>query len=168
MADATPNSEVKPKKDTGKLFTMAFAGANLVGLGVGAFLVFSSTVGHSPKVERNDEILRQIATFEEGLRKEPVVMAMPEINTNLAGMPRRLVRVEMSLEMLDEEGFEEVVRLGPGARDAIVRLLNAKAFDELESVQGKLHFKNQIITAVNAYLSKGVVKNVYFSDFVVQ
>jgi len=35
--------------------------------------------------------------------------------------------------MLDDKGFEEVVTLGPQARDAIVRILHSKKFEDVET-----------------------------------
>ena len=93
---------------------------------------------------------------------------MDPFNTNLEGVPRRLVRMEVNLEMLDQEGFEEVITKSPQARDSIMRLLNGKTFNDVETVQGKLHLKNQIMGDLNAFLEKGIVKNVYFTEFVVQ
>jgi flagellar FliL protein len=93
---------------------------------------------------------------------------MAPFNTNLDGVPRRLVRVELSLEMMDEEGYEEVIGIVPQARDSIMRILNSKSFSDIESVQGKLHLKNQVVADLNASLHKGVVKNVYFNELVVQ
>ncbi|MGZ3722840.1 MAG: flagellar basal body-associated FliL family protein [Bdellovibrionales bacterium] len=49
-----------------------------------------------------------------------------------------------------------------------MRILNGKAFNDVETVQGKLHLKNQIISDLNQSLKKGVVKNVYFNELVVQ
>lgn len=167
MAEENTGSE-KPKRDLGKLLGFAFAGLNVLALGIGTYLVYANTLGYTPPSQKDAEIQREIAAFEERLKQGPVVYTLETFNTNLSGVPRRLVRVEMNLEMLDEEGFEEVIKLGAGARDAIVRILNSKSFDEVESVQGKLQLKNQIITQINGYLDKGVVKNVYFSDFVVQ
>lgn len=158
----------KPKRDLGKLMGFAFAGLNLAGLGVGAFMVFSTTIGYTPPSQKDAELTREIAAFEEKLKQGPVMYTLDTFNTNLSGVPRRLIRVEMNLEMLNEEGFEEVFKLGAGSRDAIVRILNAKQFDDVESVQGKLQLKNEIITQINGYLDKGVVKNVYFSNFVVE
>jgi flagellar FliL protein len=109
----------------------------------------------------------EVEKFQESLRGDPVVYTMPTFNTNLDGVPRRLVRMEVNLEMLDEEGFEEVINKSPQAQDSINRILNGKTFTEIESVQGKLHLKNQIIAALNGFLDKGVVKNVFFSEFVV-
>ena len=74
----------------------------------------------------------------------------------------------MSIEMLSEEGFEELITQGGKARDEIVNILNNKRFEDLESIQGKLFLKDQIARRVNSYLERGVVKDIYFSDFVVQ
>lgn len=165
MADS---EEVKPARDIRMILTYAFMGVNLIVLGVGAFLVYSSTLGVKPPKITNDEAERKIAAFEETLRGDPVLYSMAPFNTNLDGVPRRLIRVDLSLEMMDEEGYEEVIGITPQARDAIMRILNSKTYNDVESVQGKLQLKSQIIAELNTSLKKGVVKNVYFNDLVVQ
>lgn len=152
----------------GKLLGLVFALINLAVLGGGAFLVFKSTIGYHAKSTTEVEAQRELASFEEKLAEGPVMYSLEPFNTNLGGVPRRLIRMEVNLEMLDAQGFEEVVGLGAKARDRIMKILNSKSFGEIETVQGKLHLKNQIITQVNSFLDKGVVQNVYFSDFVVQ
>lgn len=166
MADA--NQSAKPKRDTKKLMTFAFMGVNLLVLSAGAYLVYASTLGHETKSTSNAVAERELASFEQSLRGEPVLYTMAPFNTNLEGVPRRLVRLELSLEMMDEEGYEEVIGIVPQARDSINRILNGKTFNDVESVQGKLHLKNQIVAELNSSLKKGVVKNVYFSELVVQ
>lgn len=166
MAEA--EGQAGPARDMGKILTMIFIVVNFIGIGTGAYLVFSSTLGYQPKVTHNAELDKELQEFRKSIQKKPVIYSMETFNTNLDGIPRRLVRMEMSLEMLDEEGFEEVFSLGAEARDAIVRILNSTGYAELETVQGKLHLKNRIIAELNGFLDKGVVRNVYFSDFVVQ
>lgn len=156
------------KRDLGKLLGFAFIGINLMGLGLGSFLVYSATLGYQTPSLKEDQAQKELMEFEESLRGEPVLYTLKEFNTNLNGIPRRLIRMEVSLEMLDEEGFEEVVSLGPQARDAIVRVINSKTYGDLETVQGKLQLKTQIASELNGFLKAGVVKDVYFSDFVVQ
>lgn len=158
----------KPKKDLGKIMTLAFMALNLTILAGGAFLVFSSTLGHKSAVSTEEDLNKELVEFRKSLHQKPVLYTMNTFNTNLDGIPRRLIRMEVSLEMLDEEGFEEVISLGAEARDAIVRILNTTVYTEVETVQGKLHLKNRIISQLNGFLDKGVVRNVYFSDFVVQ
>ncbi|MCB0386588.1 MAG: flagellar basal body-associated FliL family protein [Bdellovibrionales bacterium] len=158
----------KPKKDMGKILTIAFMALNLGVLGGGAFLVYSSTLGYKAAVSTEEDLNKELVEFRKSLQQNPVMYTMETFNTNLDGVPRRLIRMELSLEMLDEEGFEEVISLGAEARDAIVRILNTTVYTEVETVQGKLHLKNRIISQLNGFLDKGVVRNVYFSDFVVQ
>jgi flagellar FliL protein len=169
MSDAPPaaSSSSSPRNLT-KVLGFAFAGVNLACLGLGAYLVYVSTLGVKAKVTTETEAKQEVEKFEDSLRGGPVLYAMEPISTNLDGVPRRLIRAEVNLEMLDEEGFEEVITQAPKARDAIMRIFNNKSFNDIESVQGKLHLKSQIMADLNALLEKGSVKNVYFSDFVVQ
>ncbi len=160
--------EVKKKKDLGKILGLAFVVFNFVVVGGGAFLVFISTVGYVKPSKSNDELNKELIEFQRSLQNNPIIYTLDQFNTNLEGIPRRFIRIQVSLEMLDEEGYEEVIGLGAEARDSIVRILNTKKYNEVESVQGKLHLKNQITAQINSFLQRGVVKNVYFSDFVVQ
>jgi flagellar FliL protein len=166
MADeSTPQAA---PRDTKKLLGFLFAALNLGVLGFGLFLVHSSTLGVKTSETGEAEAKVEVEKFEASLRGDPVVYTMDTFNTNLDGLPRRLVRLEVNLEMLDEEGFEEVIGIAPKARDSITRIINAKSFNDIESVQGKLHLKNQIMGELNAFLEKGSIKNVYFSEFIVQ
>lgn len=166
MPNAQPTAP--PKRDLKKLLSLVFAFFNLAGLGAGIYLVYMATLGVQDRKLSNDQAERELASFEESLRGNPVLYTMPPFNTNLEGLPRRLVRLELSLEMMDEEGYEEVIGIQPQARDSVMRILNGKTFAEVETVQGKLQLKNQIIADLNTSLKKGVVKNVYFNELVVQ
>lgn len=166
--EATEKTEGGGGSNLGGLLLMVFMLLNLGTLGGGAFFVYSNTIGYKKAITTEEMAKRELASFEERLAEGPVMFTMDPFNTNLDGVPRRLIRVQMSLEMLDARGFEEVVGLGAQARDRVVQILNQKQFDDVETVQGKLHLKNQIIAQLNSFLDKGVVQNVYFSDFVIQ
>lgn len=164
-------SEEQPKKklDLKKIFGFIMVAGNFAILGGGAYLTYQNTMGYSPAVLREPAALAQLkAEREKENDKAAINYTLPPFTVNLSGNPRRLVRVEMTLEMLDEEGFEEVVQLNPAARDAIVRILNGKEFKDVETIQGKLFLKDQIAVTLNQHLKTGVVKDIFFSDFVVQ
>jgi flagellar FliL protein len=160
--------EEKPPKDWGKLLTLLFMVVNLATLGGGAFLVYSSTLGFHPPVITEKDAEVELKKKQEGQEANPVVYTMDPFVVNLEGQPRRIIRTVLSLEMLDEDGFEEVVRLGAKTRDSIVRLLNGKSYSDVETVQGKLFLKDQIASILNQELKTGVVKDVFFNEFVVQ
>ncbi len=166
MAEA--EEKPKPKVDMKKILAMIFVVANTFTVGGGAYMVYASTLGFkSPKLNE-DELNKEMVDFRKTLEEPTIYYTMDPFNTNLEGLPRRFIRVEVSVEMYDKEGFEELVTLGGHARDSIMRILNSKHFDQVETVQGKLHLKNDIIAYLNDALKRGVVKNVYFTKFQVQ
>ncbi len=152
----------------GKLLMPIFLLINFSALGAGLYLVFMNTVEFEPPkiVEENEKEL--LSTALEEMESDVVLYNMEQFTVNLAGFPSRAIRLEMSLEMLDTKGFEDVVRLGAESRDSIVKILNAKRFADIETIQGKLFLKDQIATTLNSFLKEGVVKEVYFTYFAVQ
>ena len=87
---------------------------------------------------------------------------------NLADEDQRIVHIAVSLEMIDEDGFEEVVSMGSHARDTIVQILNGKEYQDLSSIQGKLFLKDEITLALNQQLENSFIKDIYFSKFMIQ
>lgn len=163
----------KPKKSVniGLILKLAFVVFNLAVLGGGTYLVYASTIGwETPTLTETD--LRTAEEKEaEGKRDlSPFIYTMDKFTVNLDGEPRRTIRVEVNLEMLNQDGFEEVIdtQNRAKARDKIVRLLNDRTFSDLETIQGKLFLKDKIAMEVNGLLKEGVVKDVFFSEFVVQ
>ncbi len=171
MADAQPNSEQAQKPaNKGLLLQIIFAVVNLAVMGGGTYLVYASTMGwENPKITE-EQAARELASVEGQEDHTPMIYTMDSFTVNLGGEPKRTIRLEVNLQMLGKEGFEEVMEPENRAktRDRIVRLLNEKTYSELDSIQGKLFLKDKIAGEVNQILKKGVVKDVFFSDFVVQ
>jgi flagellar FliL protein len=160
--------QAKPKLDLKKMLSIVFVLVNLGGVGFGAYLVYNATLGHQQSIKTEEELNKEMVELREFLNQEPIFYSMDAFTTNLDGLPRRFVKVEMAVEMYDKEGFEELVTLGGESRDSIVRILNSKKFNDVESLQGKLHLKNEIIAHLNDALERGVVKNIYFNNFHIQ
>ena len=136
-----------------KILGRTFIWVNLLALTVGVLGVYKSTLGDASLIYEN----QQNFTYD-----------LEPFSTNLEGKSHQFIRLAVSLEMFDEKSVEEVGGLHGVVRDSVIRILNSKSFYELETVQGKLRLKNQIISRINHFLHRGVVQNVYFSDFAVQ
>jgi flagellar FliL protein len=158
--------------DKGLILAVAFAVINIIVIGGGAYMTFMGTLGfHPPKITE-----QQLADEKEhghGAAQEdsgPLLYTMDKFTVNLEGEPRRVIRLEVNLEMLNKDGFEEIINTDnrAKARDRIVQVLNSKTFADLETIQGKLFLKDQIATELNALLHEGVVKDIYFTEFAVQ
>jgi len=171
MADAKKEEKQESKpKNMGMILTAVFAVLNLGVVGGGAYLVYASTMAwESPKITE-EALETEMASKSEDERYAPYIFTMDKFTVNLDGEPKRSIRLELSLQMLGKEGYEEIMSPDSRAkaRDRIVRVLNDKTFSELESIQGKLFLKDTIAMEVNGILKEGVVKDVFFSDFVVQ
>jgi flagellar FliL protein len=178
MADKKDSSEQKSegkKLPVALILQVAFALTNIGVMGLGGYWVYAATIGwHSPEINEDtvaaERKLSEAKQDAQGSEAGPLVYTMDKFTVNLAGEPKRTIRLEVNLEMLGKEGFEEIVDTDnrAKARDRIVRILNDNTFNELETIQGKLFLKDRIATDINALLDKGIVKDVYFSEFVVQ
>jgi flagellar FliL protein len=172
MAEEKKENKEKKPLNVMLIMQIAFAVVNLGVIGWGGFLVYASTLGwHAPQI--TEEHLAEESVAEEkagGQGRGPLIYTMDKFTVNLDGEPKRTIRLEVNLEMLGKDGFEEIISTDnrAKARDKIVRMLNEKSFGELESIQGKLFLKDRIAMEINSILDKGVVKDVYFSEFVVQ
>jgi flagellar FliL protein len=169
MADAKEQTPDKPK-NTGMILQLVFAVLNLAVMGGGAYLVYASTIGWNNPSISEEQAETELASTTAAGEMSPLIYTMDKFTVNLEGEPKRTIRLEINLQLLGAEGFEEVMEPEnrAKARDQIVRILNDKNFSDLESIQGKLFLKDKIASEVNHFLRRGVVKDVFFSDFVVQ
>lgn len=170
MAEANAEKAPAKKNNLGMILQIAFAVLNLSVVGGGAYMVYASTIGwESPKITE-EQAYREVASVAQEDEDAPLIYTMDKFTVNLDGEPKRTIRLEVNLQMLGQGGFEEIMEPENRAktRDRIVRLLNDEGFTALDSIQGKLFLKDKIANEVNSILVRGVVKDVYFSDFVVQ
>lgn len=165
MADQEEQDSTKTKKAIP--WTLLFVLCNLAVLSTGVFLTYQGVSPPAVTAVTEQELwkeLREQSFFEVN---EPILLAMEPMTLNLDS-PRYVLSVELNFELTSEASFDEVMRKRPLARDALLSLLYHKSYQDIESVQGKLKLKDQMIRAVNALLDEGVVRDVFFSQFVVE
>jgi flagellar FliL protein len=63
---------------------------------------------------------------------------------------------------------EEAAQRMPQIRDSILLLIGNKTYEELQDLQGKKQLKAELTSKLNSILHNGKVKEIYFTDFVVQ
>jgi flagellar FliL protein len=81
---------------------------------------------------------------------------------------RRYLKVTMSLELEGAELSLELDAKSPVLRDRIIRILTSKTLEEISSKKGKQKVSDQIMDTLNAMISDGDVKGIYFTEFVIQ
>jgi len=81
---------------------------------------------------------------------------------------RRYLKVTMSLELEGEELSMELDAKAAVLRDRIIRILSSKTLEEISSKKGKQKVTEQIMDTLNAMLTDGRIKGIYFTEFVIQ
>jgi len=86
---------------------------------------------------------------------------------NLAGSKgRRVAKVNIELGVEGEGIATEIDQRKAQVRDIIIILLSGQTYDQVSNKEGKDHLKEQIKDTVNAFLTKGKIKEVYFTEFI--
>ncbi len=77
-------------------------------------------------------------------------------------------KVDVAIEIEDDFVREEVTRLKPKIRDFINVVLSSKTYEQVDSSTGREFLKEEIRNKINGYLTRGQVKDVFFTQFIIQ
>ena len=102
----------------------------------------------------------------------PAVGVMVPLEPFMVNLARtkgsRILKVTVTLELNNPAVQPEVEDNRQKIMDSILVLLSSKTFEDVYSIQGKFKLKDEITTRVNRFLAMGHVKEVYFSEFLIQ
>lgn len=104
---------------------------------------------------------------EEEVMSSTYVMDTFVVNLNDPG-GKRYLKTNIELEYIVESVGEELERRLPQLRDVILLLLSSKSLDEIQTVDGKIALRSELIQRINQILTSGKIRNLYFTQFVVQ
>ena len=80
----------------------------------------------------------------------------------------RYLKCKIDLELDSPELQQEIDKKLPAIRDLIIRILSSKTVEEIQTSRGKEKLKEEIKRKINEILTTGEVRNVYFTEFVIQ
>ncbi|MFH1624578.1 MAG: flagellar basal body-associated FliL family protein [Pseudomonadota bacterium] len=105
-------------------------------------------------------------------QKETVIGPMFRLDTFIVNLAeeqgKRYLKVTMELELENERVQSEVKTRLPQFRDSMLTLLSSKSLAQIENIEGKNRLRDEIIARLNGFLTSGNVKEVYFTEFVIQ
>ena len=79
---------------------------------------------------------------------------------------RKLVKINMELELTNAAVQEEVQKIKPKIRDYIIIIVSSKTFQEISTKEGKDALREEIKNQINLFLTKGQIQKVYFTEFI--
>lgn len=150
------NEEEKPKKSKLKLIII---GVLILLLGGGGYFGYT-------KYKKADEKEKEVEK-----EQEIILVPLKSFVVNLLdkkGIGKRYLKVTMELEVGKEEGKAKIEKNMPQLKDAILLLLSSQTLKEINTMEGKLELKQAILSRIKQVLGDGIVKRIYFTEFVVQ
>ncbi|GAB7079491.1 flagellar basal body-associated FliL family protein [Megalodesulfovibrio paquesii] len=161
--------EEQPKKKGGKLKWIIILVLLLV-LGGGGY--FAYTKFFAPQGSTTDAPAQQAEGQSAPTEAPPgdtQVVTLPTFLVNLADpLGRRYLKMTLDVEVTNKQAAEELNKQTPKIRDAIILLLSSKTYADLSTFESKLVLKKEIVERLNLILGGAKVRNVYFTDMVIQ
>lgn len=110
---------------------------------------------------------------EKGAKRHgpPAIFALEPFVVNIrdnADIRYLKLKVEFEVGAAGKEIKEEFDPYLPQVRDSILMLLTSKTLDEVKDVPGKNRLRQEIMTSACRIFPRGKIKQVFFTDFVVQ
>ena len=128
----------------------------LVGAGGGAYVFLLKKTNQ----EKEDKVsLAQIGVmFDLGV----FTVNLADANTDA------YARVAITLELSNEKVKQEVDKRLPIIKDAIIDVISSKTSDFVKTPEGRESLRLELIKRLNIILVEGGIRNIYFTEFVVQ
>lgn len=99
--------------------------------------------------------------------KKDAETPMFQLEPFILNISSRFLKLSISIE-LSSPAIAEKIKAKTGAiRDTIIMFVTSKMPDDISSFEGKQQLKDELLTRLNQ-LGEGNVKNIYFTDFVMQ
>lgn len=165
-AQSTPSSAGGPKPT---LFII-LAIVNMIVIGGVGYMVWKGNKHREAQPHIDDVIKGESADQHKPKDADNYIGKLIPLETflvNLAGSRgRQLAKVNIELEVEGERVEEEIDKRKPQIRDIIIILMSSKTYAQISSKEGKDFLRSEIRDTVNAFLTKGKIKSVFFTELI--
>lgn len=153
----------EPKKKSKKIFFIIL-GAAILFLGGGGFFAYTQFL--VPKAPPAEPVAVDPANLPESVGE---IVTLDPFVVNLADPKgNRYLKMKISLELDTKEAADRVQKVTPKLRDIVIMMLTSLSFEEVMTPEGKLRIRDELLERFSRVTRPDKVKNIYFSEFVVQ
>ena len=169
----TQEEEKEEKKDSGggnKLLLIVIVVLLLLLLVIGglvAYFLLSSNNEEQPPQQEQKKVEKKHKA-DSMAEIGPIYPLDPFIVNLVSSNANRYLKCKIDLELDSPELQQEVDKKLPAIRDLIIQILSSKTVEEIQTAKGKQKLKEEIKRKINEILTTGEIKNVYFTEFVIQ
>lgn len=80
----------------------------------------------------------------------------------------RYLKLGLALEMADDDTLKKVTDREPIVRDTVIQLISSLTYKQVRTPQGKKDLRKSLRDKLSEVLGRGMLRGVYFTEFVVQ
>ncbi len=160
MAEEENVNPEEPKKKS-KVMLFIILGVVLLLAVAGGFFAYTIFMAPADKAAEQPK--------EEEINVVGEMVTFGEFVVNLSDPKgKRYLKCKISIEVESVEAAERVKKIEPKLRDIVIMLLTSLAFEEVMTPEGKIRIRDELLERFNQAARPDRIRNLYFSDFVVQ
>ncbi len=171
---AAPAAGAAPAGGSGKqsLILLILAVINMAVVGGVGFMLWKGRQAEAAKptldhVVQGEHDTQAAEHHEEDKHVKKPVVPLETFIVNLAGSKgRRVAKVNIELEVEKVDVQKEIEGRQAQVRDIIIMILSSKTYEYVSTKEGKNQLREEIKDTVNAFLSKGKIESVFFTEFI--
>jgi flagellar FliL protein len=163
MADDTEKEggPEEPKKKS-KLILFVMVGLVLLLLAGGGFFAYTKFLKPKPVVDTKALKKVQEKKIGEMLELDPFVVNLADPSG------KRYLKLNITLELGPDSSADKIKTYTPKMRDMVIMLLTNLTFDEVMTPEGKIRLRDELFARFNHMLRPNRIKNIYFTNFIIQ
>ncbi|MBU0484023.1 MAG: flagellar basal body-associated FliL family protein [Proteobacteria bacterium] len=161
---ATPEESAGPKKS--KTMLLVIIGVLVLLLGGGGFFAYTKLMAPKPvaETEKSGEVVPKKDSEVIG-----EIYAMAPFTVNLSDPTgKRYLKLKVEIEMESVEAVALAQKADPKLRDMVIMMLTSLSFEDVMTPEGKIRIRDELLARFNQIMRPTKVKNIYFTEFVVQ
>jgi len=172
MAEEKETQQEEEKKSEGggsKLLLIVIVVLLILLLAIGGLVAYFLLGNNEEKPDKQEQQKIEKKHKVESLAEIGPIYPLDPFTVNLVSAnANRYLKCKIDLELDAPDLQQEADKKLPAIRDLIIQILSSKSVEEIQTAKGKQKLKEEIKRKINEILTTGEIKNVYFTEFVIQ
>jgi len=118
-----------------------------------------------PKTPEHESVSKGDTSIDDRPQTFPLEKFV--VNLNDPG-GKQYLHITIELESSVKGFAEELNSKMPQIKDAILIILSSKSLSDVQGMDGKISLRKELITEINKIMSMTKIRNLYFTEFVIQ
>jgi len=172
--DESKKKEEQPEESEKKFFEMRFKRfVALAGIVFFSFLILLLLTWLFPFDKKTPEE-QKVAVIDEAKKEkiapELILYSFDPFFVPLVSSPKEknFLKIGLDAELSSAMLKKEIESNLPEIRSSIFKTITSKSVTDIKNPEGKSRLKNEITAKINSLLQSGKVKELYFSQFIIQ